>query len=293
MIAYNHCINFVPELKNDKNVEDSFANVITVQQSTHNDLHDNFISMMTFYNSQGRDLTLYTDREVARTQSGQLWAFEVKDVVTFFWQSGTSTLEYLSHKKFTLTLLEYWCLHLVLPIFFTIEEKYFFLHAGAVEVSEKPILFVAESFGGKSTMIDFFIRQGHKMISDDKVATFEKEGVFLAVSAHPYHRPYRKMEELGMLVEKFSSSMKPINAIYKLERADADAKVDVRSMHGGNKFIALRYASEINMFFQKSLRFDYLMKMARNLPVFQVAVPWDMDRLSEVHQAVIEHNQNL
>ena len=61
-------------------------------------------------------------------------------------------------------MLEYWCFHIVLPIFFTIEETFDFLHAGAVEVEGKLILFVAESFGGKSTMTDFFMKQGHTSI---------------------------------------------------------------------------------------------------------------------------------
>ncbi len=289
MIAYNHYIKFIPELKNGKKVEGSFVDVVTVKESSLENLPKDLTYEITFFNNQGRDLTLYTDREFARTKEGQIWAFEVKDVLTFFWYSGTLELEYIKHNNFTEELLEYWCLHIVLPVFFTVEETYDFLHAGAVEVDSKPILFIAESFGGKSTMTDFFMKQGHMMISDDKVATYEKNGQIFSISSHPHHRPYRKMEDLGYFVENFAFNSKPIHAIYELEKTDADAEIKIIELQGIEKFKSLRYASEMNMFFLKSKRFGLLGKIANNIPVFKVKVPWDLKRLQDVHYEILKH----
>ena len=61
-----------------------------------------------------------------------------------------------------------------------------------VEVDEQPILFIAPSTGGKSTLGDYFLKQGHPMLSDDKVATFLHEDEFWAVPSHPHHRPFRE-----------------------------------------------------------------------------------------------------
>ena len=293
MIAYNHYIKFIPELKNDKKVEGSFSDVVTVQENSYSKLDEKLLYELTFFNNQGRDLSLYTDREFARTKENQMWAFEVKSVVTFFWHSGALTLEYIKHDNFTEELLEYWCLHIVLPVFFTIEETFDFLHAGAVEVNGKPILFVAESFGGKSTMTDFFMKQGHTMISDDKVATYEKDGQFFAIPSHPHHRPYRKMEDLGLFVENFATVSKPMHAVYELEKGEVDEKITITELKGTEKFISLRYASEMNLFFQKQKRFEYLMKMAKKVPVFKVKVPWDLERLDEVHDAICKHSRNV
>lgn len=293
MIAYNHYIKFIPELKNDKKIKGTYSNIITVKESLSISLPKKFNFELRYINNQGRDLKFYSNREFARTQKGQLWAFEVKEVVTFFWESGTLTLQYLPDKNFTPELLEYWCLHIVLPMFFTIEETYTFLHAGAVEVESKPILFIAESFGGKSTMTDFFIKQGHTLISDDKVATFEEDSQFIAISSHPHHRPYRKMEDLGFFIENFSTKLKAIHAIYELERVDKDNAVLIAQVQGIEKFKLLRYASEINLSFQKQKRFEYLMKMTKKVPVFKVNVPWDMNRLDEVYQAIVEHIHNI
>ena len=293
MIAYNHYIKFIPELKNDKKVEGSFSNVVTVQESSNISLDEKLQYELTFFNNQGRDLILYTDREFVRTQKGQIWAFEVKSVVKFFWHSDTLGLEYIKYDNFTEELLEYWCLHIVLPIFFTIEETFDFLHAGAVEVDGKPILFVAESFGGKSTMTDFFMKQGHTMLSDDKVATYEKEGHFLVVPSHPHHRPHRGMEDLGFFIENVSKDPKPIHAMYELEKADENSEVSIVEVKGTEKFKSLRYASEINLFFMKPKRFAYLMQLAQVVPVYRVSVPWDLERLDEVYYKIVHHSKNL
>ena len=293
MIAYNHYIKFIPELKNDKKVEGLFSDIVTVQESSNVVLDEKLLYELTFFNNQGRDLSLCTDREFARTQKGQMWAFEVKDVVTFFWYSGTLKLEYIKHDNFTEELLEYWCLHIVLPVFFTVEETYDFLHAGAVEVDGKPILFVAESFGGKSTMTDFFMKQEHIVVSDDKVATYEKDGQFFAVPSHPHHRPYRKMEDLGFFVENFATEPKPIHAVYELEKDDMDTDIRITELNGIEKFKTLRFSSEINLSFLKTERFTLLTNFTRQVPVFKISVPWDIERLSEVHDEICQHSKEL
>ncbi len=293
MIAYSHYIKFVPELENNKNVEGSFSDIITVQESSHVELDEKLFHELTFFNNQGRDLALCTDREFFRTQKGQLWAFEVKDVMTFFWHSGTLNLEYIKHNNFTEELLEYWCLHIVLPVFFTVEEMYDFLHAGAVEVDGKPILFVAESFGGKSTMTDFFMKQGHTVVSDDKVATYKKDGQFFAVPSHPHHRPYREMEDLGLFIENFANEPKPIYAVYKLEKADKDTDIRITELNGIEKFKTLRFSSEINLSFLKTERFTLLTNFTRQVPVFKISVPWDIERLSEVYDEICQHSKKL
>ena len=293
VIAYNHYIKYIPELKNDKKTEGFYSDILTIEEKAFYDLHEKLLFMMSFFNNQGRDLCLYTDREFACTQKEQLWAFEIKDVVTFFWYSGSLDLGYIKHENYTEELLEYWSLHIVLPIFFTLEETYDFLHAGAVEVDGKPILLIAESFGGKSTMTDFFMKHGHTMISDDKVATYEKKGQVFAVSSHAHHRPYRKMEDLGYEVEDFALKAKPIHAIYELEKADEDAEIVIMELEGVEKFKTLRYASEMNISFLKAKRFAYLMKFLNIVPMYKVCIPWNMERLAEVHSYIIEHSKTL
>ena len=293
MIAYNHVIQFIPELANDKEKENKKINldVIIVKKSENFTLKQTLVHKFDYINNQGRDLKLHTDRQFSRTQKGQIWAFEIKGVLTFFWESGTLTLSYLEDEKFTKELLAYWCLHIVLPMFFTIEEKYNFLHAGAVEVENKPVLFIAESYGGKSTMTNFFMEKGHTLISDDKVAVVEEEGEFFAISSHPHHRPYRKMEDLGFYVNNFSTNPKAIEIIYKLERVEKNGRISIIQLQGAEKFISLRYASEMNLIFQKRQRFEYLIKLAKKVLVFKITVPHDLAKLEEVYNMICKHTK--
>lgn len=295
MISYNHFIRFIPELKKPKfkNISSSFNNVITIKENNSLNFSKNFKYQITFTNNQGRDIALYTERPFTRTLPKQQWVFDVEGVVTFLWSSGELTIDYLPNENFTLELLEYWTLHIALPIFLTIEEHCYFLHAGAVEIDNAPILFVAESFGGKSTMTDFFIKQGHAMVSDDKVAILEEDGRLLAVPSHPHHRPYRKMEDLGYFVKNMSDAPKPIHAIYKLHRVASDAPISISELRGIEKFKSLRFSSEINLSFLKSQRFKDLGHLAKNVPIFKVKVPWDIERLTEVYTAIIKHCHSL
>ncbi len=292
MIAYGYYIDFIPKLKHEKNRSDSFTHTIAVKESPSFNLYEKLHYKMKFINNQGRESSLYSQRDFSRTQKEQLWCYEVEEVVSFYWESGTKMLQYIPHEKFTSGLLEYWALHIAIPLFLTIEETYDFLHAGAVEVDGKPILFVAESFGGKSTMTDYFIKQGHTMVSDDRVAAYEDNGVFFAVSSHPHHRPYRKMEDLGFFVENMDSIPKPIHAIYELEKAEPDALVEIGELHGIEKFKSLRYSSDFNFFFLKTKRFTFLSRLAKAVPVYKVTIPWNMERLAEVYAIICEHSVN-
>jgi len=293
MIAYNHYIKFIPELKNDKKSDGSFSDVITVKESSCITLAEKLQYQMIFPESQGRDLALYSDHEFLDINMGHLWAFEVKEVITFFWHSGMMELKYIKHNNFTEDLLKYWVLHVVLPTFFIIEGIYDFLHAGAVEINEEPVLFIAESFGGKSTMTDYFMKQGHTMVSDDKVATFQKDDDFYAVPSYHNHRPYRNVEDLGLPVDNFAYTPKVMHVIYALERGAADEEVSVKLLSGIEKFKSLRDAKEMNLFFHESIQLEYLGKIAQRLSVFKVTVPWDLKRLDEVYHVIVEHYRHL
>ncbi len=292
MTAYNHTIDFVSGLGSVENRADIFSDIITIKEVPFFDISRELGHKIKFTNNQGRNLSLYGRMENSfQVEKGKHWAFEIEDVVSFYWESDTKNLGYIPYEKFTEKLLEYWALHIVLPIFFTIEETYDFLHAGAVEVDGKPILFAAESFGGKSTMTDYFLKQGHAMVSDDKVACYEGNSMFFSVPSIPYHRPYRKMEDLGYFVDNRAKVPKPIHAIYELDRAEPDAPVRITELLGIEKFKLLRYSSEINLSFLKEKRFAFLSRMAKVVPVYKVTVPWDVERLREVYTAIFEHRK--
>ncbi len=245
------------------------------------------------YWAHGRRVYLYSDREFDGSEAAQPWCYEVEDVVTFYWGGGERTIYYELGKKGDANLLGFWFIHLLLPLYMTLENMYDLLHAGAVEVDGKPICFIAPSMGGKSTMTDYFMKQGHPLVSDDKVPTFIQDGSVMAVGSHPYHRPYRKFEELGYRVETFTDSFKPIHAFYELEGAESDAEIRIEEVKGFAKFDALLQNYLYMFSWLKPQRLKYLSQMLNSIRVFHVAVPWDMQRLGEVHTMICTHSQGL
>jgi hypothetical protein len=240
--------------------------------------------------AHGRNVYVYSDREFNGSEAGQPWCYEVRDVVRFYWVGGEQTIYYELGEKGDTNLLGFWFIHLLLPFYFTLEDRYDFLHAGAVEVEGKPILFIAPSMGGKSTLTDYFIQQGHSLVSDDKVATFLQHDLFMAVGSHPYHRPYRKFEELGYCVKNFTEDFKPIHAFYVLEGAEGDAEITLDEIKGFAKFDTI-LPNYLYMFsYLRPRRLKYLSNMLNSIRMFRVQVPWDIQRLGEVHDAICEHS---
>ncbi len=289
IFAYNHIIKL--DAFSSTNI--SADNMIDVIEYDGVDIKEKLTHTQNYYGNQGRDIVLGSDEIFSRTKKGRLWSYEVVDVVHFFWNSGTNIIHYIPGKLFTQKLLKYWILHIIIPTFFTIEETYCFLHAGAVEVSEKPLLFFADSFGGKSTLTDYFLKQGHSLITDDKLAIEEKEGFFFALSSHSYHRPYRQLETLGYFTNNVTVEPKQIYTVYALDRASPDAVINITELQGIEKFKVLRYGSEFNLSFLKTDQFAFLSRLSKVVQVYRVIVPWDMERLSEVYSAICEHSKTM
>lgn len=236
--------------------------------------------------SHGRNLTLSSDREFAPGEPDQPWCFEVDKVVQFFWKGSHKKIEYHMQSEGTDQLLSFWIIHIFLPLYFTIERRYEFLHASAVEIHGHSILFTAPSTGGKSTMTDFFLKHGSVLISDDKVATYMQAGCFFAVPSHPNHRPYRSFEDLGIRVSSFSGQPRPIDAVYCLKRAGPDENVTIIEIKGHQKFARLLPNYLFDFEFTRALRLNYLAEMMSAVPVYLVEVPWKIERLAEVHDAI-------
>ena len=76
-------------------------------------------------------------------------------------------------------------------------------------------------------------------------------------------------------------------------KAEAGAAVVIVELSGVEKFVALRRASETNLYFLKPQRLACLGEIAQRVPVFKVKVPWQIKRLSEVYRAIVSHSQNI
>ena len=236
-----------------------------------------------FDNNQGREISLFL--------APSSFIFSVKNVLSFECFTETNEVFYQLHKEGTQELLEYWFAHTLLPIYFTIADTYYFLHAGAVRVNSKTVLFMADSMGGKSTTTDYFIQKGHTLVSDDKVGTFEEDGKFRLVSSYPYHRPYRKFEDLGLKVDNFEENVTDLDIIYMLDVNEDYDKVTIIELKGLEKVGLLIRGTDINLPILQKERFAYITKLANATPVFHIQIPKDLERLNEVYSEILKHTK--
>ena len=245
------------------------------------------------YSTHGREVLLHTDRPLAMSEVGQEWCLEVCDVASFYWTGGQSLIEYELHAEGSQALLVFWFVHIFLPLQLTLERGYDFIHSAAVEVDGEPILFIAPSTGGKSTLGDYFLQQDHPMLSDDKVATFLHEDEFWGVPSHPHHRPFRQFEVLGNPVSYFAAGPRPIHAFYVLEAGSPDDDVAIEEVLGFRKFEALMPNYLFGFEFLKKQRTEWLAQLADKSNVFRVHRPWDLKRQQEVYEAICAHSRGL
>lgn len=247
----------------------------------------------SLYSTHGRPLWLCSDRVFAQSSPGQSWCLEVDSLVNFYWVGGESTVYYQLSEECDKALLVFWFVHIFLPLFLTLERGYDFIHGSAVEVNGKPVLFLAPSTGGKSTLADYFMKKGHALLSDDKVATFFHEDDFIAVPSHPHHRPYREREVLGYPVENFASSAGAISAIYLLEQGEPGSDISICEVRGYRKFEQLLPHYLFSFRFLQEQRLNWLAQLADESLVFTVTRPWDLARLEDVYSAICKHAKTL
>ena len=98
---------------------------------------------------------------------------------------------------------------------------------------------------------------------------------------------------MGYTVENFSKNPKPLHTVYVLEKAEYNAMVEVTELLGIEKFRAFHYTAFIVFDFTKKERFVFFSDMARKIAVYKITVPWDLERLDEVYEAICTHTNSL
>ena len=254
---------------------------------------ENLSNSIPLFSNHGRELYLHTDRPLVQSAEGQPWSLDVRDVVSLSWAGGEPVVSYQLHEQGTQELLVFWFVHIFLPMHLTLERGWDFIHAAAVEIDKNPVLFVAPSTCGKSTLGNYFLKQGHAMLSDDKVATFLHEDEYWAVPSHPHHRPFREFEVLGYPIDNFAGRSAPVHAFYALEAGEPDSSVEIFEVAGFRKFENLLPNYLFGFRFLKEQRMRWLAQLADQSRVFRVQRPWNLDRMHEVYEAICAHSRSL
>ena len=217
-------------------------------------------------------------------------ALEIKNIIILYWDSKNRNIFYQKKENYSSNRLRFWIFHTFFPFIIEKEEIAHTLHVGSVVIKNRATLFTAPSFGGKSTLTNYFLKQNHKLISDDNLSIKEIDNNFYAIPSYPFYRPYRKVESLGEYSTNFAQKPKRIETIFKLKRVASKEKVEIREIKGVEKFETTIYMSFIQLPFQTKRRFVFFTKMANALKIYEITIPWDKRELPNIYNQIINQN---
>jgi len=248
-----------------------------------------FVFKTEWLSMSGQQARYWSNRNFSETDGLFSWALEIKDVITLVWNAEKREIGYGKDVNYSTERLYFWVLHTFFPLVLEFERTYRILHAGSVEIDGKPVAFSAFSFGGKSTLTNYFLQQGHMLLSDDSLGIKKHNSKYYAISSYPFYRPYRKLETLGYYTNRFYTKHQPLHAVYLLDKRDPDTPICITELKGIEKFKAFHYSSLIDFDFMKQERFVFFTEMAKSVPVYRIVYPHKMEKLPEVYREIIAH----
>jgi len=287
MVIFQYNLIFVDELQLQDEMIDNSLDTIYIIKRDHSYLKDRYIECSDWTTLSGQNARYHTVLSLQESIHNFSWALEIKDVVVLCWDSDKREISYIKNKYYTPKRLQFWIFHTFFPLILEEEKIYHILHVGAVEIDGKAILFSAPSFGGKSTLTEYFLNRGHRLLSDDSLAIEKIDGIYYAIPSYPFSRPYRELETLGLYRENFVKYPKVISAIFQLNRSKPDSNIGVSSINGVEKFKTLYMSSFINFSSFKADRYRYYSDMANSIDIYKIDIPWNRERLSEVYREIV------
>ncbi len=287
MIIFNHNLLFQDEPGLETGEFKHEIETIPVVNEPASRLFDNFTPGSDWMEMSGRKIRYHSRWPFENADKNFSWALEVGGVLLLVWDAAERKICYSRKEGYTPERLRFWVLHTFFPLVLELQRTYRILHVGSVMVEGKAVLFSAFSFGGKSTLTDYFIRQGHTLLSDDCLAIKKQPDGYYAVPSYPFQRPFREPETLGYHVDNFSVEPRPLHAVFLLQKNAPDAAVTVGEIKGIDKFEAFHYSSFIHFDFMKEERFTFFTQLSRYVSVYQITIPWDRKRLKEIHEMIL------
>jgi len=193
-------------------------------------------------------------------------------------------------------VIERWLLQYVLPMHLMIERRREFLHAGAVRAGDGAVAFVGPSGAGKSTIVDHFLRRGHGLLTDDKLAIVREPGRVVGVPGIPFYCADPAKQRIDHAAD-FVERPLPLRAVYLLEPAASTASPRIDPVRPAAAAFALARRCELQV--PSPVREALTLPppwtqaialgvaLADRVPVRRLAVPRRLARLGDVYEAVL------
>jgi hypothetical protein len=190
------------------------------------------------------------------------------------------------------------------------------LHASAVAIEDRAVIFLGAEGSGKSTTAAAFARNGYAVLSDDIVALREWNGAFQVMPAYPHislwpdsvkllfgsgdalprFTPNWEKRCLALKNEglRFEERALPLCAIYILGDRMVDPAPYVEIVSGQTGFMALvgnTYATNVLNLEMRAKEFEFLGRLVSNVPIRRMIPHEDANHLGKLCHLICEDCQ--
>lgn len=187
------------------------------------------------------------------------------------------------------------------------------LHASAVIVDDRAVLFCAPSGFGKSTLALYFAIQGHALLSDDTCVLHPQANVIHVIPSFPHVRHWKpeilaqsvvsqpfapdwtkhyvNLEHNPML--SFAAQSYPIGAVYLLAHQSSGFTISpLPQMSGLIHLMDNTLSAGLMAPNARAHEFRALSQLVLQAPVSQLAYPRSVDQLSDLYNFVLSDYRN-
>ncbi len=251
---------------------------------------------------------------------GAYYRFHYTEGIDYYVDAGGSRLWITWDPDLPLSTIFSYLLGPVLGLILRIR-GYVALHASAVDIDRKAVLFPGYNMAGKSTMAMALARLGYPVLSDDIVPLFHKGRDFWAAPAYPRMRLRRSsIDKLATIQSnqanipettwdkrlhydlvkneyQFQSSALEVGAIYFLGPCTLiDQKPYAKPIPTNDRLLYLIGNTYASRFLDKKMRaeeFDFLSEVARRVPIRVVTREANPASLLGLCEAVIDDVRSI
>jgi hypothetical protein len=190
------------------------------------------------------------------------------------------------------------------------------LHASAVSVNERAVVFLATNTGGKTSLSTSLMKAGHPLLTDDLLAVSVLEEAAVGHPGFPQMRMWpdladhflggharlpqvlpntdkRRVTVQAEGLGSFCTADRPLARLYLPVRVDdPEARIRVEPIPPQKALIELVRESFLGTVLEKAglhrERFARLASLARHVPMARLVYPSGLDRLPEVRDAILD-----
>ena len=177
--------------------------------------------------------------------------------------------------------IEFWFLHVFLPVYLSLFRSGQFFHGAAVEQGGVVQAFVGPTRSGKSTLTEAMLARGYRLFADDKFRVSNRGGVFYVHPSHGRFRPYRKSEDLGLVAEYRGLSAMPLGNVFVLEDSNEYLKPEIAKLAGSAGIALLTDHLLYQFYLSRAQGLLTATGFAQAGLIHRLSRPWGLSHLEE------------